>query len=369
MTSSHANKPLKIAVVTGTRAEFGLLEPVMRAIDDHPGLKLRVVAAGWHFVAKTTRDITRAGFALHAKVPMQIAGQTGYDADARALGRGVTGLTKAFESLRPDTVLVLGDRIEAFAAASAAAVGGIRVCHIHGGDRAEGVADESMRHAISKLAHLHFAATAQSRRRLIRMGEDPATVFNTGSPAADGLQSVQPFDRAPTLIVMQHPIGDDDATERKRMAATLRAAKKHGPMVMAPNGDPGRDGVVRAIEEAGCEMITNMPRAVWLGVLAGAGASGGAIVGNSSAALIEASVLRVPAVNIGPRQNGREKPRNVIDCDYGLNNVRAAIKKALALDTRRLRHPYGAGCAGVTIAGVLASGALRQVKRRKRNSY
>jgi len=351
-------KSRTIAVVTGTRAEYGLLEPVMQAIDAQRGLRLKVIASGMHLTTGTWRQI---GFDLAARVPMQKRGQIGRAADVQAVSRGVAGFGKAFTKIKPDFVIVLGDRIEAFAAASAASIGGYRLVHIHGGDRAEGVADEAMRHAISKLAHVHCAATAQSRRRLIRMGE--SHVYNTGSPAVDGLRSVVAADDAPDVIVMQHPIGDTDREESKRMRHILRATKAHKRrVVMWPNRDPGSAGIVRALP---ADAIEHMPRGRWLSMLAGAQV----IVGNSSAGLIEAAVLRTPCVNIGPRQAGRQKPRHVIDCDYGERAVRQALRRAMRLDLRRMRHPYGDGRAGQRIAGLLASEALDKVPVRKHNAY
>ncbi len=353
-----------IAVVTGTRAEFGLLASVMHAIEAHPKLRLRAVVTGTHLTAGTWRDVRDAGFALDAKVPMQRKGVTGRAADVAALGRGVRGLGETFENMKPDAVLVLGDRIEAFAAACAASIGGTLVAHVHGGDRAEGVADEAMRHAISKLAHLHFPATAQSRRRLIRMGEDPAHIFNLGSPAIDALRDMTPATDAPELIVMQHPIGASEAQEAKWMRGTLAATKGYSRIVLMPNHDPGRAGIVRAIgQHAKADAVEHLPRERFLSLLAGAKA----IVGNSSAGLIEAAALRVPCVNLGPRQAGRESPGSVVDGEYGRAAVSAALKQALRINRRTLRHPYGRGDSGVRIAAVLADHSWPSI--RKCNNY
>ena len=360
-----ASKRRSIAVVTGTRAEFGLLQPVMRAIEIYRGLRLRTIVTGTHLTARTWHDVRHAGFEIDAKVRMQRPNATGRAADTDALGRGVQGIGATLAQMKPDVVLVLGDRIEAFAAAAAASVGGIRVAHLHGGDRAEGVADEAMRQAVSKLAHLHFAARAQSRRRLIRMGEHAAHVFDVGSPAIDGLDTIEPADDAPDVIVMQHPIGEDEDREQRWMRGTLRATAKHDRLVMAPNHDPGRGGVMRALLEEGVKAVSHLPRDRFLSLLKGARV----IVGNSSAGLIEATALRVPCVNVGPRQSGRQKPRSVIDCAHGEANVRQAVQQALDVDLRRLRHPYGDGHAGERVAEVLATVDWADVPVRKRNAY
>ena len=360
-----------IAVVTGSRAEFGLLEPVMRAIDKHKKLELCCIVAGGHLLRGTWRDIQAAGFDIAARVPMQKRGQVGRGADVAAIGRGVSGFGRAFAHVKPHIVVILGDRVEAFAAATAASVGGIPLAHIHGGDRGEGIADEAMRHAISKMAHIHLPATAQSRQRLLRMGEDARWVFNVGSPAIDGLRQMRrcgdgPHRRKPQIIVMQHPIGACDDLERQWMTQTLQAVRSVNgsqPLILAPNDDPGSAGIRQALAATAVE--DHIPRHEFVCLLAGARA----LVGNSSAGLIEAAALRVPAVNIGPRQAGRQKPGNVIDCDYGEKRVRAAVKKAMKAELRGLRQPYGDGRAGPRIADLLAKIPLAKVPLSKRNSY
>lgn len=374
-----------IVVVTGSRAEFGLLAPVMRAIAARPSLRLRVAVGGLHLAMGTWKDVAAAGFAIDAKVAMQRAGRVGRAADVAALGRGIAGFGQAFARLKPEMVVVLGDRIEALAAACAASVGGWRLAHLHGGDRAEGVADEAMRHAISKMAHLHLAATAQSRRRLIRMGEHPSTVFNVGSPAIDALGAVVPAGEdllkrlglrpgTPLVIVVQHPVGASDRQERAWMDATLAATRpRTGPeswqrLVMSPNGDPGSRGIASALRAAGIRAIPHLPRGEFLALLAGAAA----LVGNSSAGLIEAAAVRkggVPVVNVGPRQAGRERPGNVIDCAYGQAAVRAALIKALGRGAGRRRHPYGDGRTGPKVAQILAELDWARFGVRKCNAY
>jgi UDP-hydrolysing UDP-N-acetyl-D-glucosamine 2-epimerase len=267
--------------------------------------------------------------------------------------------------MAPDVVVVLGDRVEVLAAAVAAGVGGIRVAHLHGGDRGEGVADESMRHAVSKLAHIHLAASEGSRRRLIRMGEAAGAVFNVGSPAADGLDGVRAEAGGPEVMVAQHPIGGTDAEECRWMRETLRATRGFRRVVMCPNRDPGSEGIRRAIREAGVEAVEHVPRARFLSWLAGSGV----LVGNSSAGLIEAAVLRRACVNIGPRQAGRERAGNVVDCEYGSRRVRAAMEEAMKKDLRRMHHPYGDGKTGERVARLLATIELAGIPIRKRNGY
>ena len=365
-----------IAVVTGSRADFGLLAPVMRAVSQFRALRLATVVTGVHLSRGTWRDVSAAGFAIDVKVPMQVRGRTGRGADVAALGRGITGLGRAFDRVRPDVVVVLGDRIEALAGACAASVGGIHLGHIHGGDRAEGVADEAMRHAISKLAHLHFAATATSRRRLVRMGEDRQRVFNVGSPAVAGLKQIDPAEdaavaavgldpAAPYVILLQHPAGGTPRQEQRAMSATLRATDSWQRLVLAPNDDAGRPGVMAALAAAGVKPWLHLRREAFLALLKRAAA----LVGNSSAGLIEAAALRVATVNIGDRQAGREKPGNVVDAPATTATIGAALRRAVASDLRRLRHPYGSGQAPQHIARFLAQHRLDAADLRKRNAY
>ena len=352
-----------IAVITGTRVEYGILVPVLDAIEAHESLELKLIVTGTHLTTGSLRDITHP---ITKRVKMQRTGAAATRAeDVQSLGRGVMALGRALEEIDPDVVMVIGDRIEALAAALAGQVGGLRVAHIHGGDRAEGVADEAMRHAISKLAHLHFPATAQSAQRLIRMGEDKRWVFKVGSPAIDRLGAVKPDNEAPDLIIMQHPVGAVAEEEYQWMQATLDATAKHSRLIMAPNHDPGRDAIMRAIVDHKLPPTEHLPREQFLAMLAGCKA----IVGNSSAGLIEAAYLKTPAVNLGPRQAGRERPGTVIDAKYGEASTKRAVNKALKLNTKGIRQPYGNGKAGVTIADKLAALEVDKVPLHKRNAY
>jgi UDP-hydrolysing UDP-N-acetyl-D-glucosamine 2-epimerase len=358
----QSNSPLRVAVVTGSRADFGLLTPVMQAVDAHPDLELLVIAAGSHLIspATTFRDV-KALFPVADSIPMQTAGKTGRFADVEALGRGIARFGRSFEGHRPHWVVVLGDRIEAFAAASAASVAGIAVAHIHGGDRAEGVADEAMRHAITKLAHLHLAATETSAGRIRKMGEKPEHVILTGSPAIDNLDRVEPLPDetwqelgSPTALFLMHPT-DRPEPDANATRAALEALGDARVLALAPNHDPGRKAILEVLTDRSGQLtlLEHMPRPTFLSLLKRLADSGGIMVGNSSAALIEASALGLPAINLGPRQAGREKPATVIDA----NDTKPAIIEALA-KARTITpapHPYGDGRAGPRIADALAA--------------
>lgn len=396
--------PRRVLVVTGARSEFGLLRPVLRAIDAHPRLHLLVAAAGEHFLppAQTWREVA-AEFRIDARVRMQSArGPDTRLAHAAALARGVTGFAHALAKLRPDWVVVLGDRIEAFAAASAASIAGMAVCHIHGGDRAEGIADESMRHATTKLAHLHCPATAQSADRIRKLGEPDDRIHITGSPAIDDLRRIKPLsDREavalgdPRVIVLLHPAAD--GADNARVADALASAAAELPdepalgpctnrgvgprcLLLHPNHDPGRDDILSRWQHIsrrnGWPIVPHLPRDTFLGLLKRmATRRRGVIIGNSSAALIECAALGVPALNVGPRQAGRERDRNVIDAedltDAALATLPRLLRRADGL-ARRLKPStrFGDGQAGPAIADLLARvDTATPGFTRKRNTY
>lgn len=375
----------RVAVVTGSRAEFGLLVPVIRAIEAHPALEARVIAAGSHLIppAETFRDV-KALFAVADSVPMQVAGRTTRLDDAEATGRGIARCARSFAALTPAWVLVLGDRIEAFAAASAASIGGIAVAHVHGGDRAEGVADEALRHAITKLAHLHLPATPTSAERIRRMGEPEALVRCVGSPAVDALDAIPAMghDEAhalgdPEALLLMHPVGRHPEEEEHAATLVLEALRREGLRVLAldPNHDPGRTGTRRALDLAGeagaVRRATHLPRKRFIALLKRLAAGGGVMVGNSSAGLIEAAVLGLPAVNVGPRQAGRETPASVVSVSgESAGAIARALREAREMDRAALTHPYGDGRAGERIAEALAAiDPTSPALLRKRNSY
>ena len=365
----------RILGVTGTRAEFGLLVPVFRAIEARPELELLVAVCGAHLLRPAfTRDEVASLFAVSAEVPMQREGESGRFADAHAFARGVEGMASVVDALRPDAVMVLGDRIEAFAAASAAAIAGVKVVHIHGGDRAEGVADESMRHATSKLAHLHLCASAGSAERLWRMGENDGRIIVAGSPALDGLEAMPPLDDlrhralgSPDIVFLLHPTGRPREEEAASAAMLLSAAAARGRVLcLEPNFDPGREGVMDAIAASGLPSVPHLQRPEWIGLLRRIRV----LVGNSSAGLLEAAALRLWTVNVGPRQSGRERARNVIDVpQWNPDGIAAAIDRALTSPPPPAGHPFGDGNAAIRAAEALASPGFAGLTLTKRNSY
>ena len=378
-----ARRRRRVAVVTGTRAEYGLLGSPMRAIAGHPGLGLQLVVAGMHLLEKfghTVDDITNDGWRIAVRVPMQFGDDQRLD-QSKGLARGLAGMARFFVRAGTDVVVVLGDRIEAMAGALAGTTTGCVVAHIHGGDVAPGDLDEGLRHAITKLAHIHLAATGQAVRRIVRLGERPEHVHNVGAPGLDRLFEVL-GDRArsspgkqPWALVAQHPTGRSPQRERRTMSAILRAVADHRlrPVVIYPNSDRGHSGIIAAIQaaasRAGADLRVerSLPRDDYLRLLADVPV----LVGNSSSGIIEAASAGTPAVNVGDRQAGRQRNgRSVIDCGETRDQIQAAIGKALR---RRPRlggsSCYGQGGAGQRMADILARTRINQALRRKRITY
>jgi len=356
-----------ICVVTGSRAEFGLLRSVMHAIRAHSRLSLQVVVAGMHLSPKfglTVRDVEKT-FAVSARVPMTPA-EDSPQAMARSVGVGVDGMTKAFTKLRPDVVVVLGDRVEAFAATIAAAYMGIPLAHIHGGDRS-GTIDESARHAITKLAHIHFPASKKSAERILRMGEERWRIHMTGAPGLDGIQPSATFKKTvlkkyklggPFILLVQHPDTTDQKSAVHELEETLKALGSFSLPVFAlyPNADSGGRTMAALLEKHAAAhtnwiLQKSLPRDEYLALLA----SATVLVGNSSSGMIEAPFLKVPVVNIGDRQIGREHGGSVRSVSADRRAIARAIRAALATKKTSVRNPYGAGHAGKRIAAVLAS--------------
>lgn len=372
----------RIAVITGTRADWGLLQCVCEAIQARSDLSLMLCAGGAHLLppAHTIKEV-RACVPDLMQFEMQRVGETTRLGDAAALGRGIQHLAALFHAMAPDIVLVLGDRIEAFAGAAAASVGGIRVAHVHGGDRAEGVADEAMRHAITKLAHIHLAATAASAERIRQMGEHAAQVHVIGSPAIDALAGIPALDDTryaelgrPEFVFLLHPTGRTESEERADAEMLLAAVAKSGRvLLLAPNSDPGCEGIAQAIacathaQPRACRATAHLPRAEFIGLLKRGAVR--AMVGNSSAGLIECAALGVRVLNVGTRQHGRERADNVLDAPLDSAESLDASMTALLASTPSGHHPYGDGHAGTRAATVLANASFTVHALAKHNAY
>lgn len=363
----------RVLVVTGSRAEFGLLSSTLDALHEHSAIECSLVVAGSHLIGNepTVREI-ESRYPIIGLVEMQLdseprtRGSYGF-----SLARGVEGFTTLFTRHEPDVVLILGDRIEIFAAASAASLLGIRVAHVHGGDVAVGVADDSMRHATTKLSHLHLAATRLSADRILAMGEHPKSVFVVGSPAVDGLDSIPPLDEStwvsqgsPDILVQMHPTGHSDEVEHGLALSLFESLSDAGRLVvMAPNVDPGSDGIRRAILESGLPLIEHLHRTEFVGLLRRLRL----FVGNSSAGLLECAALGVPVLDVGDRQSGRERGVNVTHVDVVTGpEFERALNEASGGSKSRIDERFGPGDTGRKIADLLADLDFEDIPVRKR---
>jgi len=380
----------KICVVSGSRAEYGLLKPVISAIAQSRDLGLILFVTGSHLsreFGRTVHLIKKDGFRIDKEIEMTPEGDGG-EFMSLAIAKGIAGITAALKGEKPDIVLILGDRIEALATAIAAAYLNITIAHIHGGDRSKAGLDESARHAITKLAHIHFAATKRSRDRIIRMGENSQNVFLVGAPGLDSivtrpllsreeLAEKYNFDaRKPFLMLVQHPVTTQTSEAAKQIRETLAAIKRFRltTFVIYPNSDAGGRRMIKEIEKernsAFLKIFKNLPRELYLSLLKHAVA----LVGNSSSGIIEAASFKTPVVNIGIRQEGRQRSTNVIDVMHDKNAIIGAIEKAL-YDKKfkgKLKHcknPYGDGRATERIVKVLSKIKINKELLQKNITY
>ncbi len=381
----------KITVITGTRAEYGLLYPVMRAIQDHPELDLSIIATGMHLSPEhgyTITEIENDGFKVDAAVDMLLSNDTGASM-AKSLGIGIIGITQALEQINPDIVLLLGDRDEPFAGAIAASQMNIPVAHLHGGDSTSGgCIDESIRHSITKFAHIHFPATEESAERIKKLGEETWRIHTVGAPGLDTILNTELIPKEqlikqyslntnePLLITIQHPVTTQPENAASEMRTTLEALSELGmqTILVYPNSDAGGRSMIEVIKEYEhlpfLYTFKSLPHVEYLSLLNIADA----LVGNSSSGIIEASSFHLPVVNIGIRQEGRQRTDNVIDVAPSKEKIIEAINIDLHDETFKQKvnecvNPYGDGRAGLKIAEVLAGIEIDQKLLQKHITY
>lgn len=376
--------PKRVCYLSGTRADFGLMVPTLHAIQRDPRLSLSLIVTGMHLdtaYGLTVREIEAEGFEVSARIPVDLSSTTGA-AMARALGTTLVGTVDALERVRPDVLLLLGDRGEMLAGAIAAIHLGIPVAHLHGGERS-GTVDEPVRHAISKLAHLHLVATTQSRDRLIRLGEHGTQVHVTGAPGLDGLAELVTEPRLalcaadgleaarPVALYVYHPVLHEAGNAAHDAALALDAALAAGCQVLAlmPNSDAGSHAVRELLLErqaAGSVVVkTHLPRPRFVSWMAACDV----MIGNSSSGIIEAATFGTPVINIGTRQNLRERNDNVADVVAEPAALRAAVEWALRVGRTTCINRYGDGQAARRIVEHLANLERTDALMAKSNAY
>lgn len=371
--------PRRICVVTGGRADYGLLQWVMHDIRAAQDLELQLIVTGSHLEAgfgMTADQIEADGFRIDARVPLGLESDGPLET-VRAMARCLTGVSEALETLQPDIMLVLGDRYEILAAAQAALIHGVPIAHIAGGDTTEGAFDESIRHALTQMAHIHLTTHETSARRVRQMGAAPDRVHVVGSPGLDQLRRRPLLDRAAleaalgaplgarNILVTFHPVTLTADGGRGELAALLAALDALPAEVVKwvtrPNADPGH----RAIEETldawardrpDVRVFASLGQLRYLSLMAQVDA----VVGNSSSGLYEAPSLGAPTVDIGDRQKGRLAAASVIRCAGQTGAIRDAVEAAFALDCTDVVNPYGDGFSAGRIVEVLRQSPPRE---------
>lgn len=360
----------RVCYVTGSRADWGLMESTLKKIHAHPELTLEVCVTGQHLLPQyglTVKDIQASGLPIVAEIPVDLDG-TGGGVMARAIANELLGIAQMLEESRPDALLVLGDRGEMLAATLAAIHLNIPVVHLHGGEYS-GTVDDAVRHAISKLAHYHFTATSAAKNVLTHMGESPERIYVTGAPGLDGLtEHAYPSREAlclawgldsqtPVILMLFHPVVQESLDAKQQTEAILSALTEMQVQVLcfSPNSDAGGKKIEKVIDDF-CSKpqfhkVTHMKRQDYLAWLANADL----LVGNSSSGIIEAASFNLPVLNVGSRQQNRECSGNVVDVAAGKQEISEALKHMLGQKKQKYANVYGDGHAGERIAALLAS--------------
>lgn len=380
----------KICVVTANRAEYTRVKSVLEAIKKHPRLEYVLIVIGAHLLRKygnTQREIERDGFKIHERIYNTVEGETPVTM-AKSAGLAIIELATVIDEHKPDFVLVLTDRYETLSAAIAASFLNIPVAHIQGGE-VTGTIDESIRHAISKFAHIHFPATEASRERIIKMGEEARFVFNVGCPATDLLlrAKIRPQKNVlldeeirnknirpgrPFILALQHPVTTEFGKGYKQIEATLSAIRRVGTqaIMLWPNVDAGSEHIVTAIRrylEQNAVKNIFMFRHISNGLFIQLMYHCRCLVGNSSAGIRESCYFGTPVVNIGTRQHGRERGANVLDAGYDGREIESGIRAQIKHGRYPAENIFGDGNAGKAIARILSS--LDGVKIQKTITY
>lgn len=368
---------MRLVAVTGTRAEYGLVRPILQTLRDEPNFEIGLIVTGTHLseaFGRTVVDIEAHGLPIVARVEMLDEADDSGLGVARAVGRATGAIAEVLDRVRPDLVLLVGDRFEQLAAAQAALFLCLPVAHLFGGDRTEGAFDESIRHAITKLAHVHLVSTEAAARVVRQLGEDPAHVHVVGSPAVDELRSHLPRNRAgerarlerelgirfgePSLLMTVHPTTLDPRAAAAQVEPILAALDTLGPaatiVATKANADPGGRAINARIEawasgRDGVAVFDSLGNDRYHALMA----ASDAVIGNSSSGLYEAPTLGVPTINVGERQAGRLRAASVIDVELEATAIRRAIDLALAGDHAGTVNPYGDGHAVERIVAIL----------------
>ena len=380
--------PRRVVVVTGTRAEYGLLYWLIRGIQDDPAFDLQVVVTGMHLSPEfglTVRQIEADGLPIARRVEMLLSSDTPVGI-TKSMGLGQIGFADVWAELQPDLIVVLGDRFEILAAVSAALVFRIPVAHLNGGETTEGAFDEAVRHAITKMAHLHFTATEPYRRRVVQLGEDPRRVFNVGSMGIENINRLPLLDRAAfeksidfklgprNLLVTFHPVtleANTASTQMDELLAALDALPDTHLILTKPNAETDGRGLIGQIDAFVARRPQTAVAFISLGQLRYLSALQwvDGVVGNSSSGLAEAPSFRIGTVNVGDRQKGRLKASSVIDCEPTRAGIGQALETLYSSEFQAAlpaaRNPYGDASPSAAILEVLRTVELAPLLKKQ----
>ena len=370
----------KICIITGTRAEYGLLRMVMQGIKDDPELTLQIIATGMHLSPEfglTYREIEHDGFRIDRKVEMLTSSDTSVGI-AKSMGLGMIGFADALSELNPDLIVVLGDRFEIFSAVSAALVARIPVAHLHGGELTEGAFDDAFRHSITKMSHLHFVAAAEYQQRVIQLGEQPDRVFLVGGLGIDNIKRLILLDRTElerslniklctkNLLITFHPVTLETATASEQMAELLAALAKLKDTQLIftmPNADTDGRVLIKMVEQfvaqhSNARAYTSLGQLRYLSCIYHVDG----VLGNSSSGLTEVPSFKKGSINIGERQRGRLQAPSVINCDPTRKSILSAIGKLYTFEFQneliKVKNPYGDGGASEKIVDTIKNYAF-----------
>ena len=350
----------KICIVTGSRAEYGLLSGLMHAIKNDPELELQIIATNMHLSPEfglTYRNIEQDGFVINKKVVMLLSSDTA-NATAKSVGLGFIGFADAYEDLQPDLVVVLGDRYEIISAVSTALFYKIPVAHLHGGEITEGAYDDCIRHSITKMSHLHFTSTEEYRQRVIQLGEDPNRVFNVGAPGIENIKKMPLMSKKElegtlgrfsfgdkALLVTYHPVTLENSTAEeqiKNLLASLDEYPEYKVIFTLPNSDTDGRVIIHLINEYVSKHADRAVAYPSLGLRRYLSALQfvKAVVGNSSSGIIEVPSFGIPTLNIGDRQRGRLAAESVVNCGTGKEDILAGLEQVLKAEHKEIHNPY-----------------------------
>lgn len=369
-------KKKKICVITGTRAEYGLLYWILIGLEKSQFLDLQLISTCMHHSPEfglTYKEIEKDGFCISKKIEILLSSDTPVGV-TKSIGLGMIGFADAYNELRPDFVIILGDRFELLAAASAALVARIPIVHIHGGETTEGAIDESIRHSITKMSHIHFTTTESHKNRVLQLGENPENVYNFGAPGIDNIFNLKLLTRKQlekkinlslgkeSILVTFHPVTLEKSTAENQFQNLLDVLGKLSNIrIIFTKSNADTDGRIInkmidqfvAMNSSRSVAFTSLGQLLYLSSLKNVNG----VVGNSSSGLIEAPSLRIGTVNIGDRQLGRERASSVIDCQPDFKSIEAAIVKLFSFEFKKLlknvSNPYGNGDASNKIVEVL----------------